>query len=427
MRTLFISHLFPHPPNTGANQRIFHLLRAVAKVSEVTLVCELPPETSPPDISPLREFVSEVHWIPRETTALYKDLQRPFLARAILGKLRYFHFREPVLLQWERSVEGQRLVAELCKRSYDLVWAERLIGFRLLPPDLRSRIIVDLDDLEHRKLAHRLRAAPVLRMLPLEFLEFWRLRTLERSMARSVHRVLVCSSFDKHLLGGSHVDLVPNGVDLPLLAPSSPPRPEVPTFTFVGYMGYPPNIDAVSFFARRVFPRVLDKLPQAKFNIVGRDPDVAVQRLHNGRNIVVTGTVPTIEPYLRASTACIVPIRFGAGTRIKILEALAFRTPVVTTRVGAEGLDIQANRHALVADSPRMFAEACVRLHEDGLLAQRLSDAGSDLVRLSHSWDVIERGVLPLVWGALDERGAHETQEQSHVVPVSGGARGDAR
>ena len=133
--------------------------------------------------------------------------------------------------------------------------------------------------------------------------------------------------------------------------------------------------------------------------VVGRDPQPNIAALHDGDTITVTGTVDDVAPYLRRASVAVVPIRFGSGTRIKILEAFAHGTPVVSTTLGAEGLEVANERELLLADDPDAFAAACVRLAGDEGLQASLAEHGLDLVRRRYQWQDVERQVQALIAG----------------------------
>jgi glycosyltransferase involved in cell wall biosynthesis len=167
-------------------------------------------------------------------------------------------------------------------------------------------------------------------------------------------------------------------------------------------MFYEPNVDAVRFFVRQILPRIRKQSPRARFVVVGRDPLPDIAALHDGDTITVTGTVDDVAPYLRRASVAVVPIRFGSGTRIKILEAFAHGTPVVSTTLGAEGLEVANERELLLADAPDAFAAACVRLAADGCLQASLAERGLDLVRRRYQWQDVERQVQALIAGGRD-------------------------
>jgi polysaccharide biosynthesis protein PslH len=398
MRTLFLLPAIPYPLNSGSHLRMFHLLRAVSAVSEVTLVFPHASNDPEAEAAPIRSLVSHVRSFSADSYALQRDLRMPKVLQSAKTKWRYCHPWEPALLQWVASAEGRRLVVELCREGFDLIWGEKLRSLRLLPPRVDSRVIIDLDDLEHRKMAWCLRQAGLHRWIAFDVLEYLRLRAVERGLVRLPYELLVCSDIDRQSLGGgARVRVVPNGTEVPPVTNGDRRPPQRPLFVYVGDMRYGPNVDAVRFFAGKILPLVTRRLPPARFVIVGRDPVPTVRRLHTGSDVIVIGTVPSIEPYLHEATALVVPLRFGGGTRIKILEALANRVPVVTTPVGAEGLDVEHGRHVLITASPSDFANACVRLFEMPCLAEQFADAGLALVRATYDWQSIEGRVKELV------------------------------
>jgi glycosyltransferase involved in cell wall biosynthesis len=157
---------------------------------------------------------------------------------------------------------------------------------------------------------------------------------------------------------------------------------------FVGSMDWMPNVDGMVWFAKEVWPLIRRKLPGCTLAVVGRTPAREVTALGEREpGIQITGTVPDVRPWLWGSKASIVPLRIGGGTRLKIYEAMAARTAVVSTTIGAEGLDISPGQDILIADEPEAFAEACIRLVTDAAQRQKLSDAAWTHVSSEHSWE----------------------------------------
>jgi glycosyltransferase involved in cell wall biosynthesis len=162
-------------------------------------------------------------------------------------------------------------------------------------------------------------------------------------------------------------------------------------------MDYQPNVDAVRFFAREVLPLIHGKFPEARFVIVGRSPSPGVQELNDGTKIVVTGTVPEVEPYLQHAMVVVAPLRVGGGTRIKILEAMAHQRPVVATRIGAEGLEVESGKHLLIADTAPGLADACICLLRDREMGRQMSARALDLVREKYDWSKIRRAASRII------------------------------
>ena len=196
---------------------------------------------------------------------------------------------------------------------------------------------------------------------------------------------MVCSERDRVRLGVPNARVVANGYDAPdrPLGKTNVGCP--PTMLLQGMLNYPPNVDGARFLADRVAPIVRRRLPDAQVRIVGR-PAPSVTDLATRPGVVVTGRVPSMETELERADLVTVPIRFGGGTRIKILEAFAHRIPVVSTSLGAYGLDVVDGRHLLLADTPDAFAEACITLLTDEGDRQEMADSAEELFLQKYQW-----------------------------------------
>ena len=194
----------------------------------------------------------------------------------------------------------------------------------------------------------------------------------------------------------------------------------------VGLLTYEPNRDGAAFFAAQILPRVRRLSAGARFHVVGRyDSDAAVDPWRDLPGVKVLGEVADVAAELRAADIAVVPIRFGGGTRIKILEAFAHRIPVVSTSVGCEGLDVVDGEHLLVADDPETFASACIRLYEDADLRARLVAAAAQLWESRYRWTVLTPAIVSTVQAALGEKRRevdHPAAQADHDGPRAGSA-----
>jgi glycosyltransferase involved in cell wall biosynthesis len=166
-------------------------------------------------------------------------------------------------------------------------------------------------------------------------------------------------------------------------------REERPLVVFTGSMDWDANIDGAEYFCREVWPLVLGAVPDARFRIVGRDPDPRVTRLASD-SVEVTGTVPSIIEHLREAAAVVVPLRIGGGTRLKIYEAMAMGKAVVSTTIGAEGLDVNHGRDILLEDSPEAFAGSLIRLLRDADQRHQVETAAARQAS-KFDWPVVTR------------------------------------
>src|SRR5215468_10434883 len=225
-------------------------------------------------------------------------------------------------------------------------------------------------------------------------LESTKMRRFEPEQIRRFHHVIAVSESDRTAMSSmvdpSHISVVPTGVDLSKYRYDPDLRPQAALVVFTGSMDWQPNIDGVEFFCNDIWPRVLNRVPHARFRIVGRDPHPRVMKLSSA-SVEVTGTVPSIVDHLREAAAIVVPLRIGGGTRIKIYEGMAMGKATVSTTVGAEGLDVQHGRDILLEDSPAGFASAIVMLLQDEDLRRRFESAAAATAR-KYDWSVVTQG-----------------------------------
>nr|WP_240895067.1 glycosyltransferase [Kineococcus siccus] len=202
-------------------------------------------------------------------------------------------------------------------------------------------------------------------------------RGVEARVRALADALVVCSDLDRTRIGGTRTHVVPN--TYPVVPQDlSAPR-QGATVLVVGTYHYPPNVDAAVHAARRVLPRLREVVPDAELRLVGRGGGELLTDVAGLPGVEVVGDVEDVAPHLRDARVVLVPVRYGGGTRIKVLEAFAHGVPVVTTSLGCEGLGVEAGVHALVADDADGLAAACARVLRDEALAARLSVAARRL------------------------------------------------
>jgi glycosyltransferase involved in cell wall biosynthesis len=221
--------------------------------------------------------------------------------------------------------------------------------------------------------------------------EFEKMLNYEQSVVGKFHHIIAVSEHDRRLMSEwgdpSRISVVPTGVDLQQYRPGPSSRESGPLVVFTGAMDWEPNVDAVEYFCREMWPTIRAKVPAARFRIVGRNPGWRVQRLASG-SVEVTGPVVSVVDHLEESTVVVVPLRVGGGARLKIYEAMATGKAVVSTTVGAEGLDVHHGRDIVLADDPLAFAEAVALLLKDAELRRRYGHAAAALAG-KYDWAVI--------------------------------------
>jgi len=233
--------------------------------------------------------------------------------------------------------------------------------------------------------------------------EFAKMLRYEREMVRKFDRVIAVSEHDRSLMSawvdGSRIDAVPTGVDLAQFQANENSPPAGPLVMFVGAMDWEPNVDAVDYFCASVWPAITARVPQAQFRIVGRNPDRRVQNLASA-SVEVTGSVPSVIEHLKEAAVVVVPLRIGGGTRLKIYEAMAAGKAVVSTTVGAEGLEVHHGSDIWLADDAGSLADAVVSLLLNHDLRRSLERAAAAQAR-KFDWSAVAETFRQALYNAV--------------------------
>jgi glycosyltransferase involved in cell wall biosynthesis len=315
----------------------------------------------------------------------------------------------PIGLPWQDRAAVQLDLDRFRSGRYDLVWCFGARTFVLAGEPAEPAVVVDLDDLEDQKIAARL-AVPrpptagttarlrqaLSRVVAEEEIRRW--RRLHRRIGRRSAAVVVCSELDARRArahGVTNTEVIPNGYPLigePLgrVTVGTPP-----TVLFQGLLTYPANVEAARWLVHEVGPALRSLVPSARIRLVGKhQPDLF--ELDDPPRVSVVGRVPHMADELRRADLVIVPVRYGSGTRLKILEAFAQRVPVVSTTLGAEGLGVEDGVHLLLGDTATALAAACARLLGDDALRAEITDRAHALFLTRFQSKVVEEQVAEL-------------------------------
>jgi len=216
----------------------------------------------------------------------------------------------------------------------------------------------------------------------------------EPAAVRRFHHVIAVSENDRTLMSAmtdpDRITVAPTGVDLSLYRAAAGQEASEPVVVFLGSMDWEANVDGVTYFHRDMWPRIRAAVPNATFRIVGRNPSPRVRKLAEDPSVVVTGDVPSVVDHLREAAVFVVPLRIGGGTRLKIYEAMATGRAVVSTTIGAEGLDVNHNKDIVLADDPVTFADSVSSLLLDRD-RRRAFERASALQAAKFDWPVVVR------------------------------------
>jgi glycosyltransferase involved in cell wall biosynthesis len=401
MRLLFLTPQLPYPADKGTRIRNLGLIRELARRHEVGVLSF----GEPADAAPRAELervcrvldVLPTPTRPRRRRALAALADpRPDLALRLASAAFLEALRRALEAPWDvLQVEGLEMAPHwlavrghprLPPTLYDAHNAEWLLQARMAATDLANR----------RPLGGLYSA-----------LQARRLRRYEGAVVSRAGAVAAVSPADAAALAAvgrpRRLAVVPNGVDTAAL-PRRRGEGDGRTVLFTGTMDYRPNVDAVAWFVERVWGLVRAGWPEARFRVVGRAPTAAVRRLVRWPGVEVLGEVADAAPYFAEATVYVAPLRIGGGSRLKLLEAGAHGVPIVSTSLGAEGIDLVPGRDVVVADEPPAFAGAVVGLLRDPARRRALSDAGRALVEARYDWSRIAPSLESLYRALTAER-----------------------
>jgi polysaccharide biosynthesis protein PslH len=414
MRILFLTQIVPYPPDAGPKIKTWNLLRYLATQGhEIILASFVRPEEVQ-YVTNLEQVCEVVHTV--------------HIKRSRLADVGYWlcsHItKRPFLIERDDLQEMHRVVGEVMKSGQvDCIHADQLTMTQYALPYASQKSQYgrtdDVDQVEHAPIlvfdAHNAVWTIVERMRqnlpwflrPVAGLEARRVKRYEGMLVRAFDHILAVTEIDRmHLLEAAKavngrdrhnkitgspapVTVIPIAVDTEQIQPVSR-QPGSKSILTLGTLHYPPNADGVRWFFKEVFPIVRKSIPEASLTIVGKSPpdDLIQSARQNPEWVTVTDYVPDLRPYLSSSALVVIPVRAGSGMRVRILDALAFGVPLVTTTVGLEGIDAQHGKQVLVADTAEEFAENVIVLLKDGDLQARLSRNGRHLVEDHYDWKV---------------------------------------
>ncbi len=383
MRILFLANRTPYPPFRGDKLKIYALASRLGSRHELHLIAFSESEEDRNYIPELKKRIRTVTLIPLPRWKSYCHTLKGF-----------FFSRKPLQVCYFTSAEMQVTVNRLLARySFYAVHIQHMRMAQYWEKEAHIPAILDLPDAFSLYWKRRADAAQGWKRW-FNSTEQQRIAAYERTYSR-FPKVLACSPEDCRWLEEnaalSNVALLPNGVDTDHFQDKSGHHYENNThILFTGNMDYAPNVDAVLFFVREIFPLILDKVPAAKFIIAGQKPVAAVKALAAG-NIEVTGFVPDLTGVYRQAGIVVAPLRFGAGTQNKVLEAMAMGVPVVSMEVGFKGLGIHNGEGVFLETEKNGFASRCITLLQDEALRRATGQKGLAIIRNRFSWDTIAR------------------------------------
>ena len=388
MKILFLTHRVPYPPNKGDKLRAFNILRYLSKKHSIWLAC-------------LSENMDDLRY-KDELKKYCQKVEIVFMGikwRRIKSMFCLFSKR-PLTFAYFYSAKLDAKIKEVIQREkFDVIYIYSSSMVQYVLDEKNTPKLMDFIDMDSDKWKQYSRVARFPSKI-IYRLESNRLRRYEEKIAQSVDCCIVTSLEEarkfKASISNGEVEVVSNGVDFEYFKPGHDGY-EKNRLIFSGMMDYFANVDGILYFYKEILQLIKTEIPGIRLYIVGANPSKCVQKLAKQDNIIVTGFVDDIRPYLEKSAVCVVPLRIACGIQNKILEAMSMGVPVVTTKKALLGIEAVPGRDILVEDDPKKFAQKTIELLKDRKLRDRISQNARKLIEERYNWNIRLKGMDGIV------------------------------
>jgi glycosyltransferase involved in cell wall biosynthesis len=375
---LMITPYLPYPPVSGGRMRTYYILKYLKQDFDITLICYGRPEELALDITPLGE-VCDYHVVERDGS--------PSTIQAAIMSLT--SPRSITMRLYDTPQMKDKIRAVLAEKPAKIIHVESFYMLQNVPQDVGVPVFLSEPAIEYRAWGQYARVAKPFYTRPGILIEALKMRLTEPKWWAKADAVGAMSDVDaqiiKKVAPDATVYLAPNGVDVDFFAPAPDVQKDTRTAVFMGDYKYFPNTDAVRYFVDEIMPLIVSKKPDFHLTLLGKDPTPDMLAL-SGEHVTITGMVDDTRPYLYESALFICPLRSGSGTRFKLMEALACGCAVVSTSIGAEGLNAVDGEQMLLRDTPESFAQAVVDLLNNPERVSELGRKGREWVVPHHGW-----------------------------------------
>ncbi len=384
----------PYPPFRGDKLKIYNLASQLAQNHELHLltIAENQEDVNsveslllPIDENSRKLIFTNVSWV-----------YRPKWVSAISALFGIFSKR-PIQVSYFRSKKFSTQLKKVVEENqYDAIHVQHLRMAQYFEKGAPGNAILDLPDAFSLYWKRRVEASKNIFERWFRHLEYQRLKSYELKMLPIFKKALVCSTEDKkylNLLGITNIDVLPNGVNLKSFSPRNTDEIVKNRILFTGNMDYAPNVDSVHYFVKEILPIIEKQIPDVEFVIAGQRPVKSVLELASS-NVKVTGFIENLADEYAKANVVVSPLRIGAGTQNKVLEALAMNLAVVCSNVGFAGLGLKNGEGILMAEDPQTFANHVIAILESEELRVKLGEAGGEHIRNTFAWTAVSQQLL---------------------------------
>lgn len=384
MKILMVSSYLPFPLKSGGEIRLYNLLKHISQKHDITLICEERDYQTESDVEEVRKICKKVITVPRRKQWSTQNIIKTGFSM------------DPFLIVGHTSEEMKLAIRdELVRETYNLIHVETFYVYQNLPRVSIPVVLVEhnIEYLAYKRYADL--ASPLLK--PIFYADVWKLKRKEEAAWMKVDKLVAVSNSERRLMKRADVSVVPNGVDLDNFTfRNSQDIPAEKRVLFIGDFKWFQNIDAAEMILKQIWPKITLKLTETKDRtdvklwILGRNMPDRIKNLASGKNIIIDdNNKDDTSQIFRQVYVLLAPIRAGAGTSYKILEAMASGVGVVTTSLGLEGLEAKNNIHALASEHEDELANLVLGLIQDHSLYRKLTLNARKLIEEKYDWRII--------------------------------------
>lgn len=383
MKILMLTPYLPYPLHSGGQIRSYNLIKNLSQKHQITLFSFIRSQKELIHIAELEKYCAKVK--------VFKRRQAWDPRNILISALTPYPFLVAIYLS--KSVKNA--IRQELTQNYDLIHAETFYVMPNLPKPTNIPMLLVEQTIEYMVYQRFVEDFKFFLLKPLLYFDVLKIKLWEKYFWQKATRLAAMSQSDKQIMAASvkdrKVDVVANGVDIQYFAKSNQSSSLAQTILFVGNFKWLPNKDAAKFLVTDIWPKIHQQLPQAQLWIVGRNPTQEILNLSNQAKVTVSGQVNDIREAFKKASVLLAPIRNGRGTKYKVLEAMASQVPVVTTRLGIEGIAAVNLSSVMIAETADGLADKTIQVLTDKNLAEKLAANGKKLVYNQYNWQAISK------------------------------------
>lgn len=383
MRILYLSHRIPYPPNKGDKLRAFNEIKFLSKNHKIDLFTLYDDLSDAKYIEHLKGFCANVE----------AEFIQPAIKKIFSLSTLFFSKRSCTEYYFYSRKLHEIVCRNVTEKKYDLIFLYCSSMYQYIDTRWKIPVVIDFVDVDSDKWIQYSRYASFPKNKIFK-IEGGKISSLENEILKNADASFIVTQKEADFLQKSNPDskvyAVPNGIDFDFFdSMKVPPNPELAKqdyIVFTGAMDYFPNEDGVIYFYKEIFPAIKKEFPAIKFFIVGRNPGEKVIQLSENKDVVVTGAVDDIRPYIKHAKIAVVPLRMARGIQNKILEAAAMGVAVICTSVAHEGLELIPDHEIIVEDNPAEFASQTINLLQKDSERNRIAVNALKKLHQKYDW-----------------------------------------